>query len=124
MISVYLLCKFIKDFQFVFFNCSFIFFVCFLVSLSFFSHFSFLSYFLFFKIMNGLLFILIILPFIILFESSHHVQEYDLFSLTSNRYNVLLCTRWISLVRLLVFVYHEADNDCSFLCSRREQQTY
>ena len=61
---------FFKDFQFVFFNCSFIFFVCFLVSLSFFSHFSFLSYFLSFKIMNGLLFILIILPFIVLFESS------------------------------------------------------
>ena len=48
----------------------FISFVSFLVSLSFSSHFSFLSYFLFFKIMNGLLFILIILPFIILFESS------------------------------------------------------
>ena len=54
----------------MFFNCSFIYFVCFLVSLSFFSHFPSLSYFLSFKIMNGLLFILIILPFIVLFESS------------------------------------------------------
>ncbi len=54
----------------MFFNWVFIFFVCFLVSLSFYSHFSFLSYFLSFKIMNGFLFILIILPFIVLFESS------------------------------------------------------